>query len=201
MVSPSHHRVHHARNPQYLDKNFGAMFIVWDRMFGTFEPEREAPEYGVSEPAPSRNSVMANLRPWLGALRGAAAHADAGSPPEVLGIPAQVSAVLRTVAIVGLMFALLVTGSADVDRWLMILPVAFVWLWQHGQLLDRGRVRWPIDLASVALALAADLALSALGAATPLLTAALTCGSLLVVLAGLRWRRSADAHTDSTAAR
>lgn len=46
-VTPSAHRVHHGSNPAYIDKNFGAVFIVWDRMFGTFEPEVEPVRYGI----------------------------------------------------------------------------------------------------------------------------------------------------------
>ena len=38
---PSHHRVHHGSNKQYIDKNYGNLLIIWDRMFGTFEPEEE----------------------------------------------------------------------------------------------------------------------------------------------------------------
>ena len=45
--TPSHHRVHHARNAHYRDRNFGNVLIVWDRVFGTFTPERETPVYGV----------------------------------------------------------------------------------------------------------------------------------------------------------
>jgi sterol desaturase/sphingolipid hydroxylase (fatty acid hydroxylase superfamily) len=47
--TPSHHRVHHGINPRYLDKNYGAIFIVWDRLFGTFEPERAPVEYGLTK--------------------------------------------------------------------------------------------------------------------------------------------------------
>ena len=46
-VTPSTHRVHHGSNPEYIDKNFGAVFIVWDRMFGTFEPEVAPVRYGI----------------------------------------------------------------------------------------------------------------------------------------------------------
>jgi sterol desaturase/sphingolipid hydroxylase (fatty acid hydroxylase superfamily) len=46
--TPSHHRVHHGANPQYLDKNYGGILIVWDRLFGTFEPERAQVEYGLT---------------------------------------------------------------------------------------------------------------------------------------------------------
>lgn len=47
--SPSHHRVHHGTQPRYLDKNFGGVLIVWDRLFGTFEKESEAPIFGIGE--------------------------------------------------------------------------------------------------------------------------------------------------------
>jgi hypothetical protein len=48
--TPSHHRVHHARNPKYLDKNYGGLLIIWDRMFGTFEAESETVSYGLVHP-------------------------------------------------------------------------------------------------------------------------------------------------------
>ncbi|VDK36633.1 unnamed protein product, partial [Gongylonema pulchrum] len=49
--TPSHHRVHHGRNPYCIDRNYAAVFIIWDKMFGTFEPERkdEKPVYGIIE--------------------------------------------------------------------------------------------------------------------------------------------------------
>lgn len=56
--TPSHHRVHHGSNPQYLDKNYGGIFILWDRMFGTFEEEKEKVVYGVTEPINSVNPVV-----------------------------------------------------------------------------------------------------------------------------------------------
>ncbi|MEM9024560.1 MAG: sterol desaturase family protein [Bacteroidota bacterium] len=55
--TPSHHRVHHGSNRQYWDKNYGGMLIIWDRLFGTFEPEREKVVYGISEPLNSVNPV------------------------------------------------------------------------------------------------------------------------------------------------
>ena len=45
--TPSHHRVHHGSDPEYLDKNYAGILIVWDRMFGTFQPERQRPTYGL----------------------------------------------------------------------------------------------------------------------------------------------------------
>jgi hypothetical protein len=62
--TPSHHRVHHARNPQYLDKNYAGMFIIWDRMFGTFEVEDQQPVYGLTKPLQSWNPLWANLHSW-----------------------------------------------------------------------------------------------------------------------------------------
>lgn len=62
--TPSHHRVHHARNPKYLDKNYAGMFIIWDRMFGTFQPEEEAPVYGITKPLHSWNPLWANVHAW-----------------------------------------------------------------------------------------------------------------------------------------
>ncbi|MBV6505974.1 MAG: hypothetical protein ILNGONEN_01541 [Syntrophorhabdaceae bacterium] len=62
--TPSHHRVHHGRNPKYLDKNHAGTLIVWDRMFGTFQTEEEEVVYGVTEPLNSWNPVWANLQYW-----------------------------------------------------------------------------------------------------------------------------------------
>ncbi|MEZ0611394.1 sterol desaturase family protein [Fibrella sp. WM1] len=49
LVTPSHHRVHHANNPQYLDKNYGDVLIIWDKLFGTFAEETEEATYGLTK--------------------------------------------------------------------------------------------------------------------------------------------------------
>lgn len=59
--TPSHHRVHHGTNPQYLDKNYGAVLVLWDRLFGTFEPEVETPIYGTTVPLRSYSPIWANF--------------------------------------------------------------------------------------------------------------------------------------------
>jgi sterol desaturase/sphingolipid hydroxylase (fatty acid hydroxylase superfamily) len=59
--SPSNHRVHHGTQPQYLDRNFGAMLIIWDRMFGTYQPEAERPAYGLTEQIDSRNPLTVHI--------------------------------------------------------------------------------------------------------------------------------------------
>ena len=60
--TPSHHRVHHGRNPQYIDKNYAGSLIIWDKLFGTFEPEIAPAEYGVTEPLDSWNPFYANIK-------------------------------------------------------------------------------------------------------------------------------------------
>ncbi|WP_115701349.1 sterol desaturase family protein [Legionella sainthelensi] len=60
--TPSHHRVHHGKNPQYIDKNYAGSLIIWDKLFGTFEPENIPAEYGVTEPLDSWNPFYANIK-------------------------------------------------------------------------------------------------------------------------------------------
>ncbi|MCH7403190.1 sterol desaturase family protein [Belliella kenyensis] len=61
MNTPSHHRVHHGRNPKYIDKNHGGTFIIFDKWFGTFQEEEEKPTYGITTPVNSWNPVWVNL--------------------------------------------------------------------------------------------------------------------------------------------
>ncbi len=63
--TPSHHRVHHATNPQYLDRNHGGILIIWDRIFGTFEPEVEKPVYGLVKNIETYNPVKVAFNEWL----------------------------------------------------------------------------------------------------------------------------------------
>lgn len=56
-TTPSHHRVHHAKDDHYLDKNYGSTLIIWDRMFGTFQPELNTPNYGITKPPDSYNPI------------------------------------------------------------------------------------------------------------------------------------------------
>lgn len=63
MNTPSHHRIHHATNPKYIDKNYAGVFIIWDRMFGSFVAENSPEEitYGITTPLNSWNPAWANL--------------------------------------------------------------------------------------------------------------------------------------------
>lgn len=72
--TPAFHRVHHGRNPRYLDRNYAGIFIVWDRLFGTFEPETEPSDYGVTTPLTTHNPLriaVAELQALGRDLRGA----------------------------------------------------------------------------------------------------------------------------------
>ena len=64
LVTPSHHRVHHAINPEYIDKNFSQIFIFWDKLFGSFQPEMEEvpPVYGILRQAKTWNPIIINFK-------------------------------------------------------------------------------------------------------------------------------------------
>lgn len=65
-VTPSHHRVHHGSQHKYLNKNFGATLIVWDRLFGTFQEEEEQPVYGVTHPVKAKiNPIAINFSEYM----------------------------------------------------------------------------------------------------------------------------------------
>ena len=64
IVTPSHHRVHHAINPEYIDKNYGQILIVWDKIFGSFQEELDhiKPVYGILRPAKTWNPILINFK-------------------------------------------------------------------------------------------------------------------------------------------
>jgi sterol desaturase/sphingolipid hydroxylase (fatty acid hydroxylase superfamily) len=67
--TPTHHALHHASNASYLDKNYGGVLIIWDRLFGTFARRREAPRYGLTTPVGSHNPVVLAFHEWLAMAR------------------------------------------------------------------------------------------------------------------------------------
>ncbi len=102
--TPSHHRAHHGVNPEYIDKNYAGIFIIWDRLFGTFEPEKDEVVYGTVKPVASWNPLWVNVANWVEMarlMRGARRLSDKlklvfGPPewrPEGLGGPVEVPAV------------------------------------------------------------------------------------------------------------
>ncbi len=62
--TPSHHRVHHGSDPKYLDRNHAGTLIIWDKLFGTFQPEEEEPVYGITTPLGSWDPLRANFHYW-----------------------------------------------------------------------------------------------------------------------------------------
>ncbi len=79
--TPSHHRAHHGIEPEYLDKNYGGVLIIWDRLFGTFEPERRRPTYGTTRPLRSFNPLWGNAEHFV---RIASLASRAGTRREAL---------------------------------------------------------------------------------------------------------------------
>jgi sterol desaturase/sphingolipid hydroxylase (fatty acid hydroxylase superfamily) len=63
--TPSNHRVHHGRNPQYIDKNYGGVLILFDRLFGTYAEEAEAVDYGIVRQVRSANLLVLNFHEFL----------------------------------------------------------------------------------------------------------------------------------------
>ena len=68
-ATPSHHRVHHASNTKYLDKNMGMVFIFWDRLFGTFEEEKEEVKYGLTENINTHHPLKVVFHEWQSILK------------------------------------------------------------------------------------------------------------------------------------
>ncbi|MDD7805807.1 MAG: sterol desaturase family protein [Endozoicomonas sp. (ex Botrylloides leachii)] len=78
--TPRHHRVHHAHNPVYIDKNFGGILIIWDRLFGTFVAEKESEpcRYGIPKQIESTNPITLSFHEWRDMLK------DAFAPGKTL---------------------------------------------------------------------------------------------------------------------
>lgn len=67
--TPSHHRVHHGSNPEYLDRNYGGTTIVWDRLFGTFAAERAPVVYGLTKKVGTNHPIVVWLHEWRAIAR------------------------------------------------------------------------------------------------------------------------------------
>lgn len=89
--TPSHHRVHHGRNPGYIDRNYGGILIIWDRLFGSFVDEdmQSPPEYGITRPVSSGNLLVLWTHEYVDLFRDMARPGSLGSrlrhlwkPPE-----------------------------------------------------------------------------------------------------------------------
>ncbi len=65
LITPSHHRVHHASNEKYINKNYGDLFVFWDKLFGTFQKEEEEPVYGLTHPLKSQSFIWQHFHYYL----------------------------------------------------------------------------------------------------------------------------------------
>jgi sterol desaturase/sphingolipid hydroxylase (fatty acid hydroxylase superfamily) len=82
--TPSHHRVHHGMNGRYLDRNYGGMLIVWDRLFRTFEPEGERVVYGLTHQLRSHNPVVVASHEYVALWRDLVSTASWGDRLQLL---------------------------------------------------------------------------------------------------------------------
>jgi sterol desaturase/sphingolipid hydroxylase (fatty acid hydroxylase superfamily) len=175
--TPSHHRVHHAVNPRYLDRNYGATLIVWDRLFGTFAEEREAPVFGTVKPFGSFNPVWAQVAYWVELWRKARTLPDRRDrlrlwlarpdwPPEpehapvvgprpkydrALSLGTKLYVALQFVPVAVVTFLMLLYANGG-DRTLLALGFAFVvaTLVALGGILDGRAWARPLEAARVA---------------------------------------------------
>lgn len=85
--TPSHHRVHHGRNVEYLDKNYAGMLIVWDRLFGTFEPENARVDYGLTRNIHTFNPIKIAFHEYADMLRDAGRASSLGQAWRYLAAP------------------------------------------------------------------------------------------------------------------
>jgi sterol desaturase/sphingolipid hydroxylase (fatty acid hydroxylase superfamily) len=85
--TPSHHRVHHGANVEYLDRNHGGILIVWDRLFGTFEPERAPVRYGLTKNLKTFNPLRIAFHEWAAVLRKALDARSLGEAARYLLLP------------------------------------------------------------------------------------------------------------------
>jgi sterol desaturase/sphingolipid hydroxylase (fatty acid hydroxylase superfamily) len=190
--TPSAHRVHHAVNPRYLDRNYAAVLVVWDRLFGTYAEERERPVYGVTKPIRSFNPVWAQAQAWaeiaakarrlsgLDRLRiwwSSPAWSPGGAPlPSEEQVQARpkheqpvprglrVYALLQFAPLVAATFFMLLWQSSASPRALGVGALFVFWtLWAVGGLLDGRRWAIPAEAGRLA-ALAAALAAWSAGA-------------------------------------
>lgn len=67
--TPSHHRVHHGSDPEYLDRNYGGILIVWDRLFGSFQPELHRPTYGLTTPVGTYHVLRLQTHEYAAIIR------------------------------------------------------------------------------------------------------------------------------------
>jgi alkylglycerol monooxygenase len=209
--TPSLHRVHHATNPRYLDRNYGATLIVWDRLFGTYEEEREKPVYGITKPLACFDPLWAQVHYWVELARASraaprladklrvwvahpawrppwlpeaprAAPAGKYDPRPARGLVAYVAANL-VLAVLATTALLLWQGSLAPAARAVVAAVILLTIAGWGALLERRR--WALPVEAARLALAAGAAIAWLRGSAPL--ALLAGGVMLAAVAMFAW--------------
>jgi alkylglycerol monooxygenase len=210
LVTPMNHRVHHARNPEYIDRNYGGFFILWDRLFGTYKAEdAQVPiDFGITRGLNSWNPLWANLHVYADMLRDSLATPRPGDklrvwygrtnfvppgvdkPPGTPGNRYDPPASPALTAYVGAQFAILVVLGLSMTYLADVLPrpaiaLLFAYLLVSlvvlGRMLERSETRW--EWLRLALTLALPLLLSAppwLQISLPALVAASAASCLLL---------------------
>ncbi|WP_437688209.1 sterol desaturase family protein [Sorangium sp. So ce176] len=204
--TPSHHRVHHGMDEQYLDCNYGGIFIVWDRLLGTFVPEGKEPTYGTRRRVVSWNPIWLNVEPFihLAKLSRAARSPwdrvkvwfmppewqpagvlEASAPPERRDMEsrgstassiAQMALSVGVTVVIGAM-VIMYTGTSSTMPRLALLVLLLASLGAHARSLESPGFAWRFELARAALLLAVAGWLDAIGA-RPLASVALMAGGL-----------------------
>ena len=180
LSTPSNHRVHHATNARYLDRNYGAILVAWDRLFGSFEPESEPCVYGTTVPregwdplhAVSVNYVelwrrVLRVRGWrdkLGVLLrapGWRAASEAAPAPVPIPVDRPVGRARAATAIVLFLLSTACTGGLlwradDLGRAALagVAASLVAGLWAIGSVLDRRLAPWAAGLVGASSALA-----------------------------------------------
>ncbi|MBX2899488.1 MAG: sterol desaturase family protein [Cyclobacteriaceae bacterium] len=98
LITPSHHGVHHASNPKYLDKNYGDIFVFWDKLFGTFQKEEddEKPVYGITHPLKSHSFLWQHFHYYAELWEACRRSKNAGAALKLIfGRPDLVDASIR----------------------------------------------------------------------------------------------------------
>jgi len=137
--TPSHHRVHHGRDAHYLDRNYGAILIVWDRLFGTFARETTPPTYGITVAYQRRNPFVAQIETFRHLVQATRQQTHWReklrvwwAPPEQLcvGLPAAKRLGPRLHAVTAMvLITLLSLGVGVLILFAPLLPVVTTWLY------------------------------------------------------------------------
>ncbi|TNE91101.1 MAG: fatty acid hydroxylase family protein [Deltaproteobacteria bacterium] len=163
LTQPADHRLHHARNPRYLNKNFGHNLIIWDRLFGTYAVEDPADPvvYGIERPRAAWDPVRNNLEPWLDLV---GRRAEPGEPIHATATPTHRALGVAWFAVALGSAALLIQHHAT---WPLALRVAaavwVLWTFGHAGRVIEGRAS-PLWAEGSRVALGAAVLFAAVGA-------------------------------------